>query len=414
MRFGILTQWFDPEPGGGALPGALARELAARGHEVTVITGFPNYPTGRLYPGYAMKAREDREQESIRIRRVALYPSHDASVSHRLLNYVSFAVSSSVLGLSALRKFDAIWVYNSPASIALPMWVAKYIMGIPHVLHLMDLWPDSILFTDFGIRTLSSRIAQSGLTGWCNAMYRSAASVAYVSPSQGNVLAERGVAESKLHYVPVWADPSATNQLATAGEDNGTRGKDDQEGLSVLYAGALGPAQGLEDLITAIRIAQDSIHIHCVIAGSGTSSDRLRELVDHLGLTNIQFVGQVPRQQIGTLMNEADVHVVTLKRSDLSRITMPSKIQNTLARKKPFIAVLEGDARAVAERSGAAFLAEPGDPMSIALALIQASRAGKRRLVEMGESGLKYYNNHFALEIGVNRIEELLTAAAAK
>jgi colanic acid biosynthesis glycosyl transferase WcaI len=144
MKFGILTQWFDPEPGGGAIPGALARALASRGHEVTVLTGFPNYPSGEIYPGYSIRSKQDGWQDGVRLRRVALYPSHDTSSAHRMLNYGTFAVSATTLGLPIFRGLDAIWVYNSPASIAAPMWAAKYLLGVPHVLHVMDLWPDSI------------------------------------------------------------------------------------------------------------------------------------------------------------------------------------------------------------------------------------------------------------------------------
>ena len=150
MKFGILTQWFDPEPGGGAVAGALARELSRRGHEISVLTGFPNYPSGTIHPDFSMRLTEKSSKDGVAIRRVALYPSHNESTVHRLMNYGSFSVSATGLGWSSLRGLDALWVYNSPATVAIPMWVSRYLFGVPHVLHIMDLWPDSIYLSNFG------------------------------------------------------------------------------------------------------------------------------------------------------------------------------------------------------------------------------------------------------------------------
>ena len=114
MRVGILSQWFPPETGPASIPGVLARGLVERGHDVTVLTGYPNYPTGVLYDGFSMKAREDYDEHGYAIRRVALYPDHSNRISGRLLNYGSFAASAIAFGTSALKGIDVLWVYNSP------------------------------------------------------------------------------------------------------------------------------------------------------------------------------------------------------------------------------------------------------------------------------------------------------------
>ena len=110
MKIGLLSQWFDPEPGPAAIPGIFAREFSRRGNQVSVLTGIPNYPTGKIYPGYSQRLRQTVPLAGSNITRVMLYPSHDRSAARRFLNYSSFAVSASLLGRAALRGVDAIWV----------------------------------------------------------------------------------------------------------------------------------------------------------------------------------------------------------------------------------------------------------------------------------------------------------------
>ena len=411
MKFGILSQWFEPEPVGGAVCGSLARELARRGHEVKVLTGFPNYPTGALYPNYALRSRQDTHDQGVSVRRVALYPSHDSSTSRRLLNYGTFSLSASTLGLSWLKGLDALWVYNSPASIALPMWAAKGLLGVPHVLHIMDLWPDSIFMTDFGNRQGFPKPVVRGLHAWCNRMYRTSSSIAYVAQGMGEELTRRGVDPAKLRYVPLWADevvaaqapPRTRAELGLHSED-----------FVVLYAGALGASQGLESLIEAVALVRGRFPVICLIAGVGTASEHLRTLARAQGLDNVRFLGQVPRAELAGLARAADLHVVTLRESATSQLTMPSKIQTTLAMGKPFIAAVAGSARTAAIQSGAAFLAEPGDPSSIAAALLQAQLVGPERLDAMGQIGLRHYEETYAVGLGVDSLEAMLMTAAAE
>ena len=410
MRIGVLSQWYDPEPGGAAIPGALARELARRGHDVVSLTGFPNYPTGRVYDGYHMRPRTSREEEGVRVTRVALYPNHGSSSVGRIVNYGSFAASSATLGLSSLRGLDALWVYNSPGTIALPMWAARYMLGVPHVLHVMDLWPDSILETAFGSGSAGRGIAQKALVHWCAGMYRSASSIAYITPGVGQALRNRGVPSNKLFYVPVWADAVATRPAEPTERSRwGVRDCD----VLVLYAGTMGDAQGLDVLIEGLARLSPGTRIHCLLAGSGTAEARLKAQARAAGLTNVTFLGQLPRAEMPGLMSAADLHVVMLKDRPIARITTPSKIQTTLASAKPFLASVAGDTATVAIESGAGLLAEPGQPDSVANALTRAAAMGRENLAAHGRNGHAYYERHYSLESGVSSIEKMLWAAAA-
>ncbi|MDG4771377.1 glycosyltransferase family 4 protein [Solwaraspora sp. WMMD792] len=403
MLIGLLTQWFDPEPGPAALPGRLAHALARRGHEVRVVTGFPNYPTGRLTPGYRMARRVDEMDGDVRIRRVALYPSHDRSAARRLVNYGSFAGSALISGVDALRGLDALWVGNSPISVAMPMWYARHIHRVPVLLHVLDIWPDSAVASGFlGGGPLSRSLAR-GMAGWCEAMYRSADRVAYVSPGAGGLLAGRGVPPEKLVYIPMWADEATPVRHRDLRAELGIR--PDQVVLS--YAGALGEAQGLDPLIDACARVDDP-RLVCLIAGSGTTEDRLRARAARAGASNIRFLGRLPRDRMPALMAAGDVHYVSLRPGGMSAYTMPSKVQAILAAGRALLVAAEGDAATVAQDSGAGFVARAGDPDSIGTALREACDLGREKLELLGQAGRSYYDRVFSVAVGAERVEQTL------
>ncbi|MEU5550455.1 glycosyltransferase family 4 protein [Micromonospora sp. NPDC047793] len=404
MRIGLLTQWFDPEPGPAALPGMLATALAGRGHEVQVLTGFPNYPTGRLAPGYRMARRRDETVGATRIRRVALYPSHDRSALRRVANYGSFAVSALASGTPVLRGLDALWVGNSPISVALPMWFARYAHRVPVLLHVLDLWPDSVVASGFLGTGRLSRTVERGMAGWCDAMYRSAARVACVSPGAVDLLAGRGVPREKLRHIPMWADETPRPRAGDLRAELGLR----PDQVVLVYAGALGEAQGLDSLVDACARVADP-RLVCVIAGSGTTEERLRRRAEELGAAHVRFLGQLPRERMPALMATGDVHYVSLRPGGMSAYTMPSKVQATLAAGRALLVAAEGDAADVARDSGAGITARPGDPDSIAAALRELCGLGREKLDLLGQAGRQHYERVFSVSAGAERVERALS-----
>src|SRR5687767_10677407 len=133
MRIGILSQWYDPEPGPASVPGVVARGLRDAGHEVVVLTGFPNYPSGRLADGYRQQLHLVEHLDGIEVHRVPLYPSHDRSGVRRAANYASFALSAAVAALPVLGRVDAVWIYNSPITVGLPAAVLRLVGRMPAV-----------------------------------------------------------------------------------------------------------------------------------------------------------------------------------------------------------------------------------------------------------------------------------------
>ncbi|GMA38671.1 glycosyltransferase family 4 protein [Mobilicoccus caccae] len=418
MRIGLLTQWYDPEPGPAALPATLARGLAARGHQVSVLTGFPNYPTGRLPQGWTMTRRRRRVEDGVSVTRVALYPSHDGSAARRMANYASFGASALVNGLSAVRGADAIWVNYSPITIAPPMLAARHALGIPLVCHVADLWPDTLTAGGFapshpGI----GRVVDAGLHRWCAAMYAASAKVTYISPGVHDVLRDRGVPEHKLAYAPMWAEESTFSPA-----DDATRrlGEQWREGLGigpedvlVLYAGALGHAQGLETLIDAAA-AVDDPRLRVVVAGSGVAEEALRARAAKTAPAGrILVPGRVPQSQMPVLMAAADVCFVGLAATPLTRITMPSKTQATLAAGKAILVAADGDIRQVVADSGAGWAVGSGDVAGLTGAMRLVCNSGRGGLAARGHGARSHYERHFGLARALDRAEEHLEAARA-
>jgi colanic acid biosynthesis glycosyl transferase WcaI len=404
LRIGLFSQWYDPEP--ATIPSVLARELIREGHSVRVLTGFPNFPEGRIYDGYQMKWRMDAIVSGVPVRRVALFPSHSASTLGRLTNYGTFAVSASVSGSSWFRDVEGLWVSNSPPTVGLPTWLVKARYRPRIVLHILDLWPESLRASDFGAATLKWPLLEPLLDRWLAMTYNTADSIACTSETQIELLAERGVSREKLAYVPIWVDEAFFYPMArdeTLAAALGVKAK-----TVLLYAGAIGEPQGLDAVIEACHSLMDAPDFHCLIAGSGTAEPRLRELAKEKHLANVSFLGRWPIGDMARLMSIGDVHLVSLRSDALAEVAMPSKVPATLACARPIIAATLGDAARVIERSGAGWTCPPGDSDQLEAAVRAALDAGPSVLQAMGQLGRRAYDEEFAVNIGVGRVEELL------
>lgn len=408
MKVGLLTQWYAPEPGPAALPAHLAEGLAARGHEVQVVTGFPNYPTGVVADGYRQQRRLDEVRNGVKVRRVALYANHDGSAVRRIVNYGSFAASASLSGLDVLRDVDVLWVNYSPVTIGIPMRFQRRLRGTPVVTHVLDLWPDTFFASGFGAQGAAGSLAQKALDHWCGRLYDHSHTVAYISPGVGDVLARRGVQRDKVAYAPMWADERVARPLPAA-LDRTTWGLG-PETVALVYAGTLGGAQDLTTLVHAMAEVRD-LDVQCLIAGSGTEERALRRLADGLGVGNVHFLGRLGADEMPALTAASDLQYVGLNDHPLARITMPSKVQAILASARPVVGSLVGDAANVVERSGGWAL-PPGDTGGLSAAIREAVALGRRGLADRGVAARHLYDAEFSLTTGVSRIEALLEAAA--
>jgi colanic acid biosynthesis glycosyl transferase WcaI len=404
MKILLLTQWFEPEPTFKGL--VFARALAERGHQVQVLTGFPNYPEGRVYPGYKLRPFVREDMEGIPVVRVALYPSHDRSGLRRALNYMSFALSASLLGPLLVGKADVAYVYHPPATVALPAMVLRVLRGIPFVYDVQDLWPDTLSATGMiGNGTLLKVI---GL--WCRAVYALARRVVVLSPGFARRLQERGVPGAKLAVVYNWCDER--NVIAEPAEP--TVGPPEAgRALEVVFAGNMGPAQALGSVLEAAELLQArAARIRLTLIGGGTEVEALSNEARSRGLGNVRFLPRVPMSKIGETLAHADALLVHVADEPLFDVTIPSKVQAYLASGRPILAALRGDGADLVNRAGAGMTCAPCEPEELARVAALLAERPKSVREAMGASGREFYRRHLSLGAGVRQFEEIFRAAA--
>ncbi len=402
MRVWMLTQWFDPEP---TFKGMLfARELQRRGHEVEVITGFPNYPGGTVYDGYRVRAYQREVVDGIVVHRVPLYPSHDSSAVRRLANYASFAVSSALKMLSG-RRPDVVYVYHPPGTVALPAAVARLVRGVPFVYDVQDLWPDTLSATGM--------LPEGGVLGAVGRVmdltYRLAAHVVVLSPGFRDRMVARGVPAPKVSVIENWCDESqiALPDRAAARSSLGLDGT-----FAVVFAGTMGSAQALDTVLDAARLLRDEPDVRFVMVGAGIEVERLRARVDAEQLGNVHFLPRRPVSEIGEVLSAADALLVHLRDDPLFSITIPSKTQAYLHAGRPVLMGVRGDAAALVEAAGAGMAFAPQQAPALADAVRRLRDLPQVEREEMGRRGARYYAEHLSLEVGAERFATVLEDAA--
>lgn len=395
MRILLLSQYFDPEPFLKGLP--FAQEMVRQGHEVEVLTGFPNYPGGKIYPGYRLRLLQREEIGGIRITRVHLFPSHDLGGFRRMLTYLSFAVSASTLGLCAVRKPDVIYACHGNATIGLPAWIISIMRRVPFVLDIQDLWPDSVTASNMLPRRL--RFLIPVLAAWCRFLYRRSAGIAVLSPGFKRVLVSRGVPDGKVEVIPNWCDEIQTRTCKLCPEEEHLL----KDHFNIVIAGNMGKMQGLEVVLDAARILGSSEpKIQFVLVGSGVDRPYLEEQAAALGLANVFFLPRRPVEEIGALLHRADALLVHLKDDPLFAITIPSRIQAYLAVGRPVLCGVRGDGADLVRKAGAGLCFEPESPDSLVEAAETLYRLSPEARAEMGECGRHYYQDHLSLQVGTN------------
>lgn len=406
MRILFLTQWFDPEPMFKGL--AFAKALRERGHEVEILTGFPNYPGGKVYPGYGIRPFQREVMEGIPVIRVPLYPSHDTSAIRRIANYATFAFSAATIGAVAVKPADVMYVYHPPATVALPAMLIRGMRGIPFVYDIQDLWPDTLTATGM----VSNRFLLGMVDRWCRMVYRAASKIVVLSPGFKKMLISKGVPEEKINVIYNWCDESQIPKAPTnesLAKELGFSGR-----FNVLFAGTMGKAQALEAVLDAAdRIGGRISEIQFIFVGGGIEVARLQEIARERRLNNVLFLPRRPISEIGEVLNLADVLLVHLKDDPLFRITIPSKIQAYLAVGRPILAGVRGDAADLVRAAGAGVDCHPENPESISEAVEKLYRMPRALLDEMGDNGRRYYREKLSLSVGVSRFEEVFQAAVA-
>ena len=401
----LLTQWFDPEPTFKGM--VFARELVRQGFEVEVVTGFPNYPGGKLYPGFRMRALSKEFIDGVQVTRVPLYPSHGKSAVGRLLNYVSFAASALLYGILGAKRSDVLYAYHPPLTVGIAAVLIGLVRRLPIVYDIQDMWPDTLRATGM----FSNEIALRVVTRICDWVYRQVDRIVVLSPGFKRLLVERKVPESKIEVIYNWC---AEDALAAPGGAP-PLGLADKSRFHILFAGNMGKAQALDAVLETARILQAKApNLAFVFLGGGVEVDHLKEISEGAGLSNVTFLPSVPMSEVGRYLSAADVLLVHLKQDPLFRITIPSKTQAYMAVGKPILMAVDGDAADLVMQSAGGRIARSEDPESIADAALALAQTSEEERSAMAERNKRFYREKLSLVVGVRRFAKLFNQLAAR
>ena len=403
----MLTQFCEPET---HMTRSLlfARALVEKGHEVQILTGFPNYPNGKIYPGYEIRPLQREMVDGVSILRVPLYPSHDASALRRIVNYASFAISASVLGSIFARRPDVIYVWHPPLTAGVAAMILSITKRAPFVYDIQDLWPDTLAATGMvGNQRLLDQVA-----ALARLIYRRAAHLAVQSPGFRDTLVRRGVPARKIDVIYNW---SHEGQLQLAHDPQVASSMRAGERFNVVFAGTMGKAQGLGTVLAAADLLQHSHpNVQFVFVGGGLEVANLRASASERGLGNVLFLPRMPVTSVGSVLGAADVLLIHLKDLPLFEITIPGKTQDYLSTGKPILLAGRGNSAELVEASGGGVVCPPSDPEALANAVVALAGLRPSELEAMGSRGKEYYATHLSLDIGSDRFIDLFRRVIAR
>ncbi|WP_435230932.1 glycosyltransferase family 4 protein [Pseudopelagicola sp. nBUS_20] len=397
-RIWFLTQFFDPEP---TFKGAkFARAIIDAGFEVEVITGFPNYPGGKLYPGYKVKLLKKEILNGVKVNRVALYPSHDRNAIRRAFNYLSFCLSSFIFLWFRSKRNDMVYVYHPPITVGLAAALVRKLGGPRYIIDVQDLWPNTLASTGMVENQLALKII--GILS--RFVYRNAHKVVAQSHGFKVELLKMGVEQRQLQTIYNWCDESY--QVVS---DTVTRLQLEWHGHFVMvYCGNLGLAQDLQNVLEAVALLRKRVvNFKFIVVGSGVEKEGLVKRADELGLDNVAFLGRKSRSEIPSILAAADYALVSLKSDPLFEITLPSKMQEYMFAGKPIVAVGGAELCKMVKVSGAGIAIGPGDPRGLCEALTGLLQMDDRGLQRYSKAGCEYYEENFAFKVGVKKFCQL-------
>jgi glycosyltransferase involved in cell wall biosynthesis len=406
MKILYVSQYFPPEMGAPAARAVeLSRHWAAAGHEVTVLTGFPNHPTGQVPPEYRDKFRRlvVREQiDGVNVVRTWLLPFPNRKAHERMLNYSSFCVSAAATGLFVSRP-DVVIASSPQLLVGLSgWWIARW-KRVPFVFEVRDIWPESLAAVGMGD---GNSLLHRSLGKIADFLYRSSDRVVVVSPAFEEFLVKhRAVPRDKISVIEngVETDLFAPDAGTDRRRELGAEGK-----FVVSYIGTMGMAHGLETMIAAaVQLRDANPRIIFLMLGEGAEKQRMIELARERNLHNLRFLDQQPREKIPSYISASDACLVLLKKTDLFKTVIPTKMLEFMACGRPVILGVDGQARSILEEARAGLVIEPENSEALVNAMSRLAM-NPELAREMGQRGREYIVRKFSRQHTAEKYIRLL------
>ena len=389
MRILMLTQYFTPETGAAQVRLLeVARAIREHGHQIEVVTAFPNHPAGVIPPAYRGKFFMQDSVEGITVYRTWIYPVQRGRFWKRLLNYFSF-VFSACYGILKAGAADYIFVESPPLFIGFTVLFAKRIKGAKVIFNVSDLWPESAV--SLGL------VRNKYLISLTEALERHIYKVSWriSTQTEGIIrsLMERGIPKEKLVFLPNGVDPKLFEPIEP---DPALLRELKLEGkFVILYAGTMGYAHGLEVALQAADILRIYEEVVFLFVGDGSEKPRLEKMAAEMNLPNVRWVDFQPITEMKRYYSLASINLSTLRRYKLSEGVRPSKVFPGLASAKPLIYVGEGEGAKIVLESGGGVVLPPEEPELLAQAILDLKN-DPARCREMGRNGREYVTKYYS------------------
>ena len=408
MNILVVTQYFWPE---NMRINDLVRDLSEKGHEVTVLTGQPNYPEGKVYEAYRQSPADFMSYAGAKVVRVPLVSRGNSSI-RLILNYLSFFFLASTFGAWKLRgkHYDSVFVYAvSPIMAAIPALVIGRLKRAPVFIWVLDLWPETLRAVGVVKHPLLLKPV-GAMVSWIynRADYLLLQSHGFFENVRS--YCTKDISSERLIYFPSWAEDDFSDSAVFG---SALLERDDSV-FTVVFAGNLGEAQDFAAIIDAAESLKGKAPVRWVIVGDGRMSRWLSEEVSARNLDNVLLLGRHPLEEMPGLFASADALLVSLKTNDVFEKTIPGKVQAYLASGKPILGMINGEAARVIQESGAGFSCPSGDAAALAEITQRLAALDVPARTRMGACGRQYYESNYSKPKLMARLEKLFQDATLR
>lgn len=393
MRLLVVSQYFWPED---FRVNDFVVGMRERGHEVTVLTGLPNYPGGKVFDAFKANPRDfDRFHDGVEVLRVPVVPRGETKIG-LMLNYLSFALTGMILGPWRLRgrPFDAIFVFQgSPITSALPAVVLRWIKRAPHLMWILDVWPDTL--PAVGAIKNPKILSLVGLL--VRFIYRNCDRILVQSRAFWAPVLRDGGTEAQLAYFPNWIEPTFRDGLdgVAVAPEVAPYAAD----FTIMFAGNIGESQDMPSVMDAAEAVRDLPNVRWLIVGDGRAADALRAGIAERGLQDrVILLGRHPTDRMPSFFAGADALLVSLRAEPIFAMTIPGKVQSYMAAGKPVLGMIDGEGGRVIRESGGGLAAPAGDGRALADAVRRMAALTPAERADMGARGRAYALKEFDRE----------------
>jgi colanic acid biosynthesis glycosyl transferase WcaI len=393
----IVSQYFWPE---NFRINDLAKELLERGHEVTVLTGWPNYPEGKIYEDFWQHPQKYEKYENVKIIRVPLIPRGQGAI-RLAVNYFCFVLSASIFGSINLigNKFDIIFVYEpSPITVGLPAIFLKFLKKTPIVFWVLDLWPESLS----AVGVVKSKKILNAVGTVVRFIYKNCDLILAQSKSFISGIEKYCQYREKIQYFPSWSEELFYSNSITPAPEVEIK----KNVFNILFAGNIGDAQDFPTILKAAELLRERDDIRWIIVGDGRMGNWVGQQIEKRNLqASVVMTGRFPLERMPSFFAHADALLVSLKADDIFAMTIPGKVQTYLSSGLPIVGALDGEGANILRESGAGYACKAGAADELSMAVSKMASLTKEQRLEMGKAGKLYYETEFEKKLLIDKLE---------